>query len=149
MQIPDKLRPEAVTSISGRVTTTNGYPLEAEIVWEDLETGRELGRLKSNPLTGEYFIVLPHGVNYGLYANKEDFFPISKNFDTRNITKSRKIVEDIVLTSILDLLGDDIELGGSTDLLYDAFELKKKKKIDINNLFFDYNKSDILKESFS
>lgn len=49
----------------------------------------------------------------------------------------------------MDLLGDDLELGGSTDLLYDAFELKKKKKIDINNLFFDYNKSDILKESFS
>jgi hypothetical protein len=42
MQIPDKLRPEAVTSISGKVTTTNGYPLEAEIVWEDLETGKSL-----------------------------------------------------------------------------------------------------------
>jgi len=65
-------------------------------------------------------------VNYGLYANKEDFFPISKNFDTRNITKSRKINEDIVLTSILDLLGDDLELGGSTDLFMMISNLKRK-----------------------
>lgn len=148
MELPEKLRPEPVTSISGKVTNANGFPLEAEIVWEDLETGKELGRLKSDPKTGAFFIVLPHGINYGLYANKEDFFPLSENFDTRNITKSRKINKDIVLTSILDLLGDDLELGGSTDLLYDAFELQKKKKIEIKNLFFDYNKSNILKESF-
>src|SRR5690606_7458740 len=66
----------------------------------------------------------------------------------RNITKSQKINEDIILTSILSLLGDDLELGGASDLLYDAFSLKNKKKIDINNLFFEYNKSNILKESF-
>lgn len=148
MDIPDKLRPEPVTTISGKVTNVDGFPLEAEIVWEDLETGKELGRLKSDPKTGEYFIVIPHGINYGLFANKEDYFPLSKNFDTRNITKSQKINEGIILTSILSLLGDDLELGGASDLLYDAFSLKNKKKIDINNLFFEYNKSNILKESF-
>lgn len=148
MDMPDKLRPEAVTTISGKVTNVDGFPLEAEIVWEDLETGKELGRLKSDPTSGEFFIVLPHGINYGLFANKEDFFPISKNFDTRNITKSQKFNEDIVLKSVLELLGDDLELGGATDLLYDAFNLKNRKKIDINNLFFEYNKSDLLKESF-
>lgn len=148
IDVPNALRPEAVTSVFGKVTNIEGFPLEAEIVWEDLETGKELGRMKSDPLTGDYFVVLPNGVNYGIYANREGFFPLSKNVDTRKDKSSRKINDDIVLHSIADLVGDDLEMGGASDLLYDAFEIKRKKKISINNLFFDYNKSDLLTQSF-
>jgi len=148
MDMPEALRPEPITSVFGTITNTEGFPLEAEIVWEDLETGEELGRMKSDPMTGEYFIVIPHGINYGLYANREGYFPLSKSIDTRQIKKSQKLNEDIVLHSLSDLLGDDLEMGGATDLLYDNFDLKRRKKIAINNLFFEYNKSDLLKSSF-
>jgi outer membrane protein OmpA-like peptidoglycan-associated protein len=148
IDVPEALRPEAVTSVFGKVTNLEGFPLEAEIIWEDLETGKELGKMKSDPLTGNYFIVLPNGVNYGIYANREGYFPLSKNIDTRKDKISKKTKDDIVLHSISDLVGDDLEMGGASDLLYDAFEIKRKKKISINNLFFDYNKSDLLTPSF-
>lgn len=148
MDMPEALRPEPITSVFGKITNTEGFPLEAEIVWEDLETGKELGRLKSDPITGEYFIVLPNNVNYGIFANREGYFPLSKSIDTRKVKKSQKLNEDIVLHSLADLLGDDLEMGGAGDLLYDAFDLKRRKKIAINNLFFEYNKSDLLNTSF-
>ncbi len=148
IDLPEHLRPEAVTAISGKVIDTDGFPLEADIVWEDLTTGKQIGKLRSNPLTGAFFIVFPHGKNYGFYAEREDYFPISKNLDLRKKKKrSEKITENIILYSLSDLLGDDLELSGGSDLLYDQFQLKRKRKIRMNNLFFAYNKWNLLPES--
>lgn len=149
MDVPARFKPEPVTTLSGRVLDNKGNILEAKIVWEDLETGKKLGELRSNPDDGKFFIILPQGKNYGVYAEKEGYFPISKNIDLRKIKDGQKIKEDIVLYSISDLIGDDLELMGSGDLTYDSFELKEKKLLQMNNLFFEYNKATLLKSSFS
>lgn len=148
MDVPERFRPDPVTSLSGRVVDNKGNFVEAKIVWEDLETGKRLGEMQSSPDDGKYFIILPHGKNYGVYAEKEGYFPISKNIDLRKTKNAQKLVEDIVLYSISDLVGDDLELMGSGDLTYDSFELGEKKLIQMNNLFFEYNKADLLKSSY-
>lgn len=149
IDVPERLRPDPVTTLSGRVIDNLGNIVEATIVWEDLETGKRLGSLRSSPDDGKYFIILPQGKNYGVYAEKEGYFPISKNIDLRKEKKGLKLKEDITLYSISDLIGDDLELMGTGDLTYDSFELQEKKLIQMNNLFFEYNKSTILKSSFS
>lgn len=149
IDVPERLKPEPVTTLSGRVLDNLGNIVDANIIWEDLETGKKLGSLKSDPDDGKYFIILPQGKNYGVYAEKEGYFPISKNIDLRKEKKGLKLKEDITLYSISDLIGDDLELMGTGDLTYDSFELKEKKLIQMNNLFFEYNKSTILKSSFS
>jgi len=149
MDMPASLRPEPVATLQGTVTDNEGNHLDAYIVWEDLTTGKKLGRLKTDPTNGKYFVVLPLGKNYGIYAEKEGYFPISKNFDLKKVNKTSKKTEDFVMYSLEDLLGDDLETTGSGDLIYDAFELKKDKKIVMNNLFFDYNKWNLLNESHS
>jgi len=148
MNMPEALKPSAVTSLTGKVTDADGFPLEAEIIWEDLETGKKLGKMKSHPTNGTFFIVLRNGRNYGIYAEKEGYFPISTNIDLTSAANSGEMSENIQMQSLDDLLGDDLEMTGNTGLLYDAFSLQAKRKIKMNNLFFEYNKWDLLPISF-
>ena len=146
--LPEHLRPDPITTISGKVTDTEGFPLEADIIWENLETGEQLGKIKTDPVNGEFFLVLPSGKKYGFFSEKEGYFPISKNIDLRRQIRSQKRTDNIIMNRLDDLLGDDLEMAGNSDLLYDQFKLKQKRKIKMNNLFFETNKSDLLPESF-
>jgi OOP family OmpA-OmpF porin len=93
-----------------------------------LETGKQIGHLKSNPQDGSYFVVLPLGRNYGIYAKKDGYYPITKNIDLRDDKGFfYGIYEDIILYSLKNL-------GGSS--------------IRINNVFFDYDKSNLKPESY-
>ena len=127
--LPEEVRPEAVATISGKVTDGSGKVLEAVIKWEDLSTGENVGQLKSNPQDGSYFIVLPLGKNYGYYAEKEGYYPVSNNIDLQDETESLNITEDIVLLLIEKIKEEEIP-------------------VRINNIFFDFDKSELRPESF-
>lgn len=149
MKLPEFARPNKVAMISGVVTDNKGKNLVTDIVWEDLESGVQLGELKSSPIDGKYFFVLPLGRNYGFYAKRKGYFPISKNIDLRKEKNTLKLEDqNIVMVSIADLIGDDLEMTGNSDMMYDQFSMSGKKKITMNNLFFDYNKWNLLKASF-
>jgi outer membrane protein OmpA-like peptidoglycan-associated protein len=108
---------------------TKGKPLSAEIKWQNLSSGEILGNLKSNPRTGNYFIALPLGKNYGFFAEKKGYYPTSGNIDLRKFKKDTNLVLDIVLTS--------------------QKEIKEEhKSVSINNLFFDYDKYNLKPESY-
>jgi outer membrane protein OmpA-like peptidoglycan-associated protein len=149
MDVPRVARPDPVYVLEGKVVDTEGFPIEAEIVWEDLETGERIGSASSNPQDGSYYLILQSGQKYGFFAEKEGFFPLSENIDLSVLDSSSEVTKDIVLYRVDDLLGDDLEMAGSGDLLFDEFKLKRRKKIKMNNLFFDYNKSSLLKSSYS
>jgi outer membrane protein OmpA-like peptidoglycan-associated protein len=127
--LPDKYQPQIVASVRGRVLNTKGKPLSAEIKWQNLSSGEILGNLKSNPRTGNYFIALPLGKNYGFFAEKKGYYPTSGNIDLRKFKKDTNLVLDIVLTS--------------------QKEIKEEhKSVSINNLFFDYDKYNLKPESY-
>lgn len=117
--LPQAARPEQVATIRGKVTDGNGQPLEADIKWEDLTTGKNVGQLKSNPQDGNYFIALPLGKNYGYYAEKKGYYAISQNIDLQNRTEASEVTEDITLVLIEELK-------------------KKDVAVRINNIFFDF-----------
>jgi len=119
--LPDTGRPRPVATVRGKVTDGKGNPLEADIKWEDLSTGKNVGQLKSNPQDGTYFIALPLGKNYGYYAERKDYYPVSKNIDLRGKTKPLNITENIVL-------GDTL--------------------VQINNVFFGFDSADLKPESY-
>ncbi len=52
------------------------------------------------------------------------------------------------MVSLAELIGDDLESLGSSDMSYDQYNINAKKKIAMNNLFFEYNKWNLLKSSF-
>jgi len=128
--LPKKARPDLVATIKGKVVDPDGNPLSAKIKWENLSTGVTIGELNSDPNDGSFFIVLPLGKKYGYYAEKEGYYPVSKNIDlTKNIKSMITIQENIVLIPIKQIK-------------------EKNLTVRINNLFFDFNSSKLLPESF-
>jgi outer membrane protein OmpA-like peptidoglycan-associated protein len=127
--LPEFAKPKAIARIHGKITDISGKPLETDIRIEDLTNGGNIGYTKSDPVSGEYYIVLPLGKNYGYFTDKKGYFPISQNIDLESKNESEDITEDIVLISLEDTKKKDIS-------------------IRINNIFFETNKSDLKPESF-
>lgn len=126
--LPKKARPNVVAKVWGKVIDRSGERISADIIWEDLTTGKVLGQLKSNPDDGSYIILLPLGKFYGFFAQKDGYYPSSEYIDLRDIDTATTLNVDIVLVS--------------------AEEMKRyNAKIRINNIFFDFDKYALKKES--
>jgi outer membrane protein OmpA-like peptidoglycan-associated protein len=125
--LPQEARPEKVVTIQGRVLDDKGNPLETDIVWENIDSRQQVGNLRSDPQTGNYFIVLPIGKNYGYYAEKPGYYPTSKNINLKDNTNLTNVKEDIVLLSKKELIN---------------------KEVRINNLFFEYDKYELSPKSY-
>ncbi len=128
-EIPKNLRPATVTTISGKITDKEKKILTGRIRWEDLETGKTIGFADSDPKTGHYIIVLPNGKNYGFFVDKENYYPASGNVNLIKVAQNKDITQDIVLISVEQMISSGIS-------------------INIKNLFFEFNKSQIKSESF-
>lgn len=127
--LPKEAKPEVVVTIRGKVIDRAGNPLAADIKWEDLATGQNVGELKSDPQNGSYFIPLTLGINYGYYAEVPGYYPVSSSVNLQNSTQSHDITEDIVLVAIEELK-------------------QKDTTVRINNIFFDFDQYDLRPESF-
>jgi outer membrane protein OmpA-like peptidoglycan-associated protein len=114
----------------GVVRDENGKPLSASIKWEDLETGKVVGELSSDPTAGDYFITLPLHKNYGYHAEKVGYFPVSSHLDLRNQdTATHVIGENIVLVSVKSMQ-------------------QKEVAVNLNNIFFDKDQANLKPESY-
>lgn len=121
-----ELRPNPVVLIKGKVfNSKTKEPLSANIEYENLVDGKNAGIAVSNPLTGEYQIVLPYGVNYGLLAYSEKYISMSDNLDLSKTASYMEITKDLYLAPI--------EIGST---------------IRLNNIFFDNGLATLRKESF-
>ncbi|MGN6646166.1 MAG: OmpA family protein [Cytophaga sp.] len=125
--LPQSAKPKPVVIVSGKVLhVTTKAPLKADIQYIDLKTGKEVGIATSDPKTGSYKIVLPAGANYGFLAHKENFFSVSDNIDLTTLTSYKEIERNLYMAPLIT---------GQT--------------IRLNNLFFDFGKSDLRKESYA
>lgn len=127
--LPKFAKPEKFATIRGKITDPFGKPLSAKINIEDLQAGKNIGTLSSNPEDGSFLIVLPLGKNYGYYAEKQGYFPTSNNIDLRNFQKDTNLTLDIILYPI-------------------EFLVDKQKKVRLNNIFFDFDKYVLKPESY-
>lgn len=128
IKLPEEAKPEKrVVTITGKVTDELGTPLEASLKWSDLGSNRNIGELKSEPMTGEYIITLPNGALYSYFAEKPGYYSVSNTIDLLTQNSYNELVVDIVLNSILSL---------------------EDKSIKLNNIYFDFDKYDLRPESF-
>ncbi|MDD3687990.1 MAG: OmpA family protein, partial [Bacteroidales bacterium] len=126
--LPNHLKPDYVATISGTIVDKDNQPVYADIRWEDLETGKNVGQSKSDPVDGSFFIVLPLGKIYGYYVDQGDYFPISNSLDLRDSTSAVVIDENISVVSFKQMIED----GAA---------------VPVNNLFFSVAKSSLLPSS--
>ncbi|MEJ5286455.1 MAG: hypothetical protein CH6_2219 [Candidatus Kapaibacterium sp.] len=124
--LPKALRPKPVVIVSGKVLNKKtNQPLYAKIQYETLSDGKVIGIAESNPVTGEYKIVLPGGSHYGFLAQADSFLSVNENIDIRLDLRYQEIRRDLYLVPI--------EVGES---------------IRLNNIFFDYKDYQLREESF-
>jgi len=123
-QLPQEVKPKPVITVSGKVIDTSGNPVGANISYERLSNGKNLGIASSNPKTGNYSIVLPAGERYGYSIHQKGYLFYSDNIDLTNIDTSSVINVDIVLKPV--------EIGS---------------QIVLRNVFFEFDQAELLPES--
>lgn len=127
IQLSESARPEPIVFVKGQVfDSETKLPLAAEIMYEDLVNDKELGIANSEPKEGRYKIALPYGKVYGFLAKKEGYYSISQNIDLSEMDQLKTIVQDLYLTPI-----------------------KKGVGIRLNNIFFETDKAELQKISFT
>ena len=126
IKVVEAAKPDPVVIISGKVLNSKTEePLESEIIYSDLTTGKELGTANSSPENGTFKIILPYGTNYGFQAQKKGYYALSENLNLTDTAQFEEIHKDLYLTPI--------ETG---------------ETIILNNIFFGYDSSTLLTESF-
>ncbi len=132
VKMPMFMTPDPIVIVKGKlIDAKTGQPIGAKIIYERLSDGKEVGVTYSDPVTGEYEIHLPGGQQYGFRAEAKDHISENQNLDLRNITKDGAVaVKDITLAPI------EVAL------------VEENAMITLNNIFFDFDKSILKKESF-
>ncbi|NTV14763.1 MAG: OmpA family protein [Desulfobulbaceae bacterium] len=134
VSLSGKAQPSAVITVGGTVTDPDGNFLLADIRWNDITRGKEVGHLTSNPQTGEYLVHLPVGGKYTFFAEKSGYMGESESLDLSDDLRYREFILDIVLHPIKNQTG---------------FQPQKPvvAMINMNNIFFDFDKANLRSES--
>lgn len=126
LKLEEEMQPDPVVMIYGKVLNEKTKrPIGAEISYEDLKTGKEVGIASSNPRTGEYKIILPYGKQYGFRAEAKNYLSENENIDLRGIKEYKEIKRNLYLIPL--------EIGES---------------IVLKNVFFKRAKSELLETSY-
>jgi len=101
-------------------------PIRGKIVYENLTQNKALGINDSDPSNGNYKITFPVGAKYGYLAQAEGYMSVNQSIDATDLQDPQTITQDLYLIPI-----------------------KRGTQIALNNIFFEYNKSDLSKESYA
>lgn len=120
-------KPEPVVLIYGKVLNKKtNEPIGAKITYHDLKDNKEIGIANSAEKDGSYKIILPLGKAYSFLAEKNSFYSVSDYMDVTTLSEYKEIERNLYLAPLEQ---------GTTILL--------------NNIFFEFDKSDLKPESYS
>ncbi len=125
MKMPDRLKPSPVILISGLVLNPiTKKPIEAKILYSRDSDGRIIGEARTNPLTGQYKIILPVGEKYYFRAVAKKFLSITDHIDASEVEEYQEMTRNLEFVPV------------------EYFQESELNKI---NVFFTYNESKLLK----
>ena len=153
--LPQNMRPLPVILITGKVfDKLTKKPLGAKIEVADLSKDLIQAEYHSNSESGEFQIPLPSGKNYGITATALHYAFFSNNYTVSDSEQYKEIHYDIALTRIdKDTEFAAIHINGPKDTtnknpttVSDPIDTTV---IPLNNIFFDFNKATLRKESIT
>jgi outer membrane protein OmpA-like peptidoglycan-associated protein len=125
--------PDPVVMISGKVIDAKtGKPVEAKIIYDDMADGEEAGTATTNPLTGEYKIVLPYGKKYSMRAVAPNFIAEGENVD---LTDSVAAIQG---KGFREIANKSLKL----------IPIEAGQVVRLNNISFQFAKATLTPESF-
>lgn len=117
--------PDPVVLVKGKVINSKTkQAIEADIFYESLPLKEEDGLAISDPVTGDYKIVLPVGKKYGFRAEAKGYIAVSQNEDFTLVNEYKEIIRNLELTP-----------------------LKVGETVQLSNVFFVQGKNEFLPES--
>ncbi len=120
-----ELEAPKLTLLKGKVIDEDTKePLFANIELYNLSTDELLATFESNEETGRFLLSLPSGKNYSVNVKAEGYLFLSQNFNLPDSASYQEIEQTIELKKLV--------VG---------------KEIVLNNIFFEFNKATLLKES--
>nr|WKN35293.1 OmpA family protein [Tunicatimonas sp. TK19036] len=127
--IPQEIRVQYRSNfVFGKVyNAATKEPLEASVELIDLQNQQSISMVDSDPVSGEYLMVLTEGSEYALYVNKDDF--LFKSLTFNYVEPSEAYIQQPIE---IDIYLDPIQKGQETVL---------------NNIFFDTDKYEIKNKS--
>ena len=124
-ELPEKLRPAAVTYVKGRVfDKITKEPLDAKIQIINIKNSQISYDDISDPAEGEFLATMSPGNSYALNVSKDGYL-----FNSQNFTPDLK---QVIKPYLIEIPLQRIEIGGM---------------VVLNNIFFGTNKYDLLPES--
>jgi outer membrane protein OmpA-like peptidoglycan-associated protein len=118
---------KVATFLKGKVIDEQtNQPLGALISLVDNQTNITITKINSNPVTGDFELIIPHGGNYGVATDRSGYLFNSINFNVPQFAEYHEIDMSIIMVKA--------ELG---------------KKIILKNIFFDVGKAEIKSESIA
>ncbi len=147
LELPPAFAPTQVVLVKGKVydSKTKEPVLAARVVYERLPDGKDLGEAQIDPQTGDYQIALPYGYNYGYLAEADSFMSLNANINLEKQEEYKIIEQDLYLVRLSKPVArtdrDDDPSAAPDDTLDYA-------TISLNNVFFDFDKSNLRSESF-
>ena len=126
IKMPQEAKPDPVVLIYGKVyDKKTGEPIKANISYELLPSGIEVGTASTSPEDDVYKIVLPYGKNYGFMASASNYYSITENLDLNHLTEYKELEVNLYLAPI-----------------------EKNEAIRLNNIFFEFGKATLKEESY-
>ncbi len=99
-------------------------PIQADVVFENMEDGSIYNRVKTSGPNAEYEIILPLGERFGFFADAENYLAENQQMSTVNKQLNEVIERDLYVVPL--------EIGQS---------------IRLNNIFFEFAKATLTDES--
>ena len=128
IELPLFQTPDATLLVTGKVVDSKtGKPLGARITYTRLTDSKELGIIKSGSTEGKFEMILPGGYLYGLYAEAEGYMAESQNIDLTDV---------------------EIQKGDERKMDLKLVPIEVDEAITLNNIFFEFDKATLRKESF-
>jgi outer membrane protein OmpA-like peptidoglycan-associated protein len=115
-----------VVLVTGKIFNIKTHqPIAANIIYELLPEGSKAGEVSTDPVSGEYKIILPYGKKYGFLGHAPGYLSESSNLDLSQVAEYKEMVVDLNLVPI--------EVG---------------QIVKMNNIFFEYKSTNLAPESF-
>ena len=138
---------KVATVLKGKVIDeTNAAPLSATVTLVDNETGKVFSKIYSDPATGEFELIIPHGGNYGVTTESAGYLFNSINFnlpkfaeyqemDTHIIMVRTEIGSKVILRNIFFATGKfglQDQSVSEIENVYDLLTQNPQLKVQIN-----------------
>jgi len=120
-ELPAAHRPRPVAFVHGKVTSPEGRPLPASIVYELLRDGAGAGQANARPGIGTYQVALPIGEDYAFRAMAAGYIAVSDRIDLATARDGERFERNLVLVPL--------EVG---------------RAIRLNNVFFETAEATLL-----